>query len=129
AETTTAPLTRHETDTLYNRCLELALSTRLCVVTGYLGETLAPAFYTRLSHDLAATDVTVVADIHGPPLEPLLDGGEVHILKLSQEDAMADGLTDQADEAAARELAARLSARGARLVVLTRGGEPALAAF
>lgn len=129
-------LRRHEVDEYYNRFLELALAAGRCVVTGPANpETMPPEVYRRLGADLAAADVEVVADLHGPPLDQFLDGGPIRLLKVSAGDLVEDGELGE-DEArgpgaqrAIGEIAARLVDRGTTAVVVSCGDEPTLAWF
>ncbi len=85
-------LDRHEVDDLYSTVLESALETRLCVVTGLRSDhEVPPAFFRRLAADLGAAGVTTVGDLHGPALDAWLDGGPLHVLKLSHEDLATNG--------------------------------------
>ena len=129
ADSPTIQLERHETDDLYGRFLDKALTSNLCVVTGQSEEIVPRHFYNRLGHDLAAGDVKVVADLHGPELEEFLDGGSIDILKVSDEDLHSDGLLSRnaTGNRAHIEAMERLGERGARSVVLSRQNEPALA--
>jgi 1-phosphofructokinase len=120
-------LHRHEVDHLYSQALELALASRLCVVTG--PETpglLEPEVYRRLGADLAAAGVQVVADMHGDELLALLDGGPVERLKVSLGDLVEDGIVEvqDGDEPTDAALVAAIDAlveRGAHEVVVSRG--------
>lgn len=132
ADSPTIQLERHETDDLYGRFLDKALTTNLCVITGQSTEIVPPDLYRRLGHDLASSEIGVVADLHGRELREFLTGGPIDILKVSDEDLHADGLvnrkaTDQ--EAAEMEAIQRLGETGARSVVLSRQHEPAVARF
>lgn len=129
ADSPTIQLERHEIDDLYGRFLEKALTSRLCVITGQSDEIVPSRFYRRLGHDLAAAGVTVVADLHGPELKEFLEGGQIDILKVSDEDLHSDGLLSRntTDQKANVEAMERLGERGARSVVLSRQHEPALA--
>ena len=83
--------------------------------------------YRRLASDIRSGtgDGRVVADLSGPPLDAVLDGG-VHVLKVSHEDLIEDGRAagDGIDELAAA--AGELQRRGAANVVVSRGVEPTL---
>ena len=123
------PLTleRHELDDLYGKFLDLALASKVVVITGQLGEVIPTDTYRRLGHDLYAVGVTVVADIHGPDLSAFLEGGPIGILKVSDENLAEDGFLEGDDDEAARSAMDRLDADGAKAVVLSRGDRPALA--
>lgn len=131
ANSPTVSLERHEIDDLYGRFLERSLSAGLCVVTGQSEEILPIGFFRRLGHDLASGDVKVIADLHGPALWSLLEGGPIDILKVSHEDLLLDGLLELGEvgeEALARAVGTLVEA-GARSVVLSRQHEPTLACF
>lgn len=124
-------LERHEIDDIYGRLLEKALSSELCLVTGQADEILPMDFYRRLGHDLAAGDVRVVADLHGPELEAYLEGGPIEILKVSDEDLEADGLLEPGQDDKESHIGAldKLREAGAKAVVLSRQDKPAIARF
>lgn len=127
----TVSMERHEIDDIYGRFLDRSLSAGLCVVTGQSEEIFPAEFYRRLGHDLAAGEVDVVADLHGPELWSFLEGGHIETLKVSHEDLQHDGLLDDGDPDEESLLGAMgdLIEGGARSVVLSRQGEPALARF
>lgn len=131
ADSPTIVLERHEMDDVYNRFLDKALGSDLCVVTGQSEEILPVDFYKRLGHDLAASEIDVVADLHGPELHAFLEGGPIDILKVSDEDLHNDGTIDAEadDEKSLMDAMASLVDAGAKAVVLSRQGETALACF
>jgi 1-phosphofructokinase len=131
ADSPTIVLERHEMDDVYNRFLDKALGADLCVVTGQSEEILPVDFYKRLGHDLAASEVEVVADLHGPELHAFLEGGPIDILKVSDEDLHNDGTIDDGvdDQESLMDAMATLVDAGAKTVVLSRQGETALACF
>lgn len=131
ANSPTISLERHEIDDLYGRFLDRSLSAGLSVVTGQSEEVFPVGFFRRLGHDLASSDVQVVADLHGPELWSFLEGGPIDILKVSHEDLRTDGLLGKgpATEEALVEAMGRLVEAGARAVVLSRQHEPSLACF
>jgi 1-phosphofructokinase len=124
-------LERHEIDDMYGRLLEKAMASELCVVTGQSDEIFPTDFYRRLGNDLASGEVLVVADLHGAELWAFLEGGPIEILKVSDEDLEHDGLLDNGstDQSALIEAMERLTAAGARAVVLSRQDKPAMACF
>jgi 1-phosphofructokinase len=92
ARTRSGALRRHESDELYQRFLEAALSSQACVVTGPVADDLlVDDFYRRLGSDLAAAEVRVVADLHGQNLDRFLEGGPIAVLKVSAGDLVEDG--------------------------------------
>jgi 1-phosphofructokinase len=129
ADAMPSPLDRHSADEFYGAFLERAISAGTAVVAGQFGGVLQVDTYRRLGHDLASTDVRVVGDFHGAELKAFLEGGPIDILKVSDDDLKADGwLTDDTDDAGLGALR-NLSEAGARNVVLSRGGNPVLAAM
>lgn len=132
ADSPVISLERHEMDDVYGRFLEKALASQLCVVTGQSDDIFSTDVYKRLGHDLAAGDIQVVADIHGPELHAFLEGGPIEILKVSDEDLSNDGVLsdDDLDQATLMDAMSTLVDAGARSVVLSRQGQaPALARF
>lgn len=128
ADSPPVTLQRHEIDDIYGRFLDRASTAGLCVVTGQSDEILPDRFYQRLGHDLAVSDVTVVADLHGSELWSFLEGGPIEFLKVSDEDLRGDGmfgnLTGQADR---RDALRQLVNAGAGSVVLSQQDRPSLA--
>ena len=129
AETPMPSLDRHALDDVYSRFLDHALTSRLAVVTGQTEEIVPLEAYRRLGHDLESTDVQVVGDLHGPELEAFLEGGSIDTLKISEENLREDGVLGPAPTGDREliEAIGHLSSRGARNVVLSRAGDPALA--
>jgi 1-phosphofructokinase len=126
-------LRRHESDELYQRFLEAALSSQACVVTGpeSMG-LLTEDFYRRLGADLAAAEVRVVADLHGVHLDRFLDGGPIQVLKVSAGDLVEDGRIDRTgeDDTDLEPIAATVTTlveRGVHGAVVSRGDRAALA--
>lgn len=131
AQARSPELDRHEIDDLFAKTLQHALAAELCVLTGKRPEDTLPVdFYRRLSWDLGAAGVKTVGDLHGEELACHLEGGPLDVLKVSDDDLMADGLISEesADEAAAWKAIAELRDRGARAVVVSRA-DGALASF
>jgi 1-phosphofructokinase len=125
-----APLTgldRHELDDAYGRILDHALSSEVVVITGQSNEIVPVDTYRRLGHDLAAADARVVGDLHGRELEAFLEGGDLDLLKISDEDLTQDGALGDESEGNALAQLHRLQEAGARNVVISRGPRPALA--
>ncbi len=127
AETDGHSLDRHTLDDLYSIFLEMALSAGTAVVTGQRSEVVPLEAYRRLGHDLASTDVRVVADLHGDALDAFLEGGGLDVLKVSDEDLASDGaLSDDTDEAAVAAVES-LAERSSGSVVLSRADLPTVA--
>jgi 1-phosphofructokinase len=122
------PLSRHEVDDLYGAALAAGITADVAVLCGSgEDERLLGDFYSRLAHDLRASETLVVADLSGSLTEAALHGG-LDVLKLSESEALAlEGDEREDHPAELRDIADRLVQRGARRVVITRGGEPALA--
>lgn len=126
-ETDGRGLDRHTLDDAYSLFLELAMAAGTAVITGQRSSVVPVEAFRRLGHDLASTDVRVVADIHGPELDAFLEGGRIDVLKVSDEDLTDDGaLVDESDASAASAIEA-LASRGALNVVLSRADRPAMA--
>lgn len=129
ADAQLSPLDRHSADEFYGSFLDRAISAGTAVVAGQVGDILQVESYRRLGHDLTSTDVKVVGDFHGAELEAYLEGGSIDILKISDDDLKADGrLKDDTDDAGMSALQDLRNA-GAQNVVLSRGGNPVLAAM
>ena len=127
AESTTATLTRHELDDLYQTTLAGAMSAGLIVVTGRPQPQSVPdRFYRRLGADLAQLGVRVVADLHGAELRAFVQSGHIDQLKVSDEDLRADGI-DVSSDVACFAAIAELRTRNVADVVLSRGTRPTLA--
>jgi len=128
-ETMMPRLTRHEIDEVYGKILEQAMQRVVCVIPGQTGDIFPASFYRRLGADLSTSDTKVVGDLHGTELGALLDGGGVDILKVSDEELMRDGMLLSTGDVDVLKAIGRLHQRGARAVVVSRGGQPALARF
>ncbi|MEX2454312.1 MAG: PfkB family carbohydrate kinase [Rhodospirillaceae bacterium] len=131
ARTPPPALDRHEIDDFYGRVLEQATSAGMCVITGRAeGDSLPLDFYERLGADLAAVGARTVGDLHGEELQAFLAGGGLHILKVSDEDLMADGILPEGAEEGQRLAAiADLRARGVERMVISSSSGPAVAHF
>lgn len=127
AEADSPSLARHELDDVYGRFLDHAMTAEVCVIAGQSSEVLPVETYRRLGHDLSSANVTVVGDLHGRELGALLDGGPLDLLKVSDEDLVADGLLEGNDEEEALSALHDLVEMGARNVVLSRASLPAVA--
>ncbi|MHB1138763.1 MAG: 1-phosphofructokinase family hexose kinase [Microthrixaceae bacterium] len=122
-------LDRHELDDLFTRTLGLAVECGVCVVSGTGGDATVPvSVFERLARDLAAVGVTVVADISGDELAALLDGAAPDVVKLSDEELVADGWAGSDDVDSLRKGIDALHERGVDTVVITRAGNGALLA-
>jgi 1-phosphofructokinase len=119
-------LDRHEADDLYAAALQAGLAADAVVITAAGAGIMPYEAYGRLVHDLTAHGIPVVADMHGDALDAVLDSGSIDVLKVSEEDLARDGW-DVGSERQAIAAARVLSTRGASAVVISRGGDPAIA--
>jgi 1-phosphofructokinase len=126
AETSAVPLSRHDLDALYSATLAAGIDAVTCVLTGTYEEVVPADTYRRLAADLGSNDVQVVVDLSGAPLVAALEGG-VGLLKLSHEEVIRDGFADGGGVDELVGAIGKLQAAGARDVVISRSGEPALA--
>lgn len=127
ASTDGPSLWRHETDELYGVAVTAGLDAELTMLTGpQPPAALSTDFYRRLAQDLRANDKRVVADLTDGALKGALEGG-LDLLKLSEQELVAEGLVRSSDP---DELVAgmkRLREAGADNVLVSRAGEPAFA--
>lgn len=128
AEVPARPLTRHELDELFEVAVVEALVAGVCVLAGPRGEeAVEPAAYGRLAADVRANGGQVVADLDRAALDAALEAG-VDVLKVSDEQVVAAGLAERADdEDHLAKAMHELRDRGADAVVVSRGPRPALA--
>jgi 1-phosphofructokinase len=119
-------LTRHEADDLYGITISRAVKAGVCVLTGTEPERVAPDTYGRLTTDLRANDVVVIADLSGDPLRAAADAG-IDLVKVSHEELMDGGWATADDEAALVSAAEQLRALGAKDVVVSHADQPTLA--
>lgn len=128
AETEGDALTRHELDELYGLTLREGLASGLVILSGPAGEAALPAdTYRRLAADLREGGATVLVDLAGDRLAAALAGG-VDVLKVSDEELLADGLVTERTPAALLSAMRALRERGAATVIVTRSAEPLLLA-
>lgn len=118
-------LDRHELDDLYTSALASALDARAVILTS--AGTMPDDTFGRFTHDLDGTGTLVCADMHGDALVAALEGGPLDLLKVSEDDLADDGWS-MGTEQQAVDAACELRRRGAATVVVSRGGEPAIAA-
>jgi 1-phosphofructokinase len=120
------PPTRHETDDLFSITCAAALDSEVLVVCGPVPtDSLALDVYENLVTDATANGTKVIVDLSPPRLDSALEGGP-DVVKLShwQLAEFADG--DVTDPAHMRQAAEQVLERGAKAVLVTRGGDPAL---
>lgn len=124
-ETHTPPLNRHELDELYGITVTAAIDARVAVLTGLSDPGVLPSdVYGRLTRDLRANGVTVLADVSADALLACAAEG-VDVVKVSQDDLPPPGDGSGPEDPAAA--IARLHAAGAGRILLSRGEAPALA--
>jgi 1-phosphofructokinase len=121
-----APLSRHEEDDLYGNTVSRAVNAGICVLTGITPPRIAMETYARLTRDLRANSVVVIADLSGPALRAALEGG-VDVVKVSHEELLRDGWAQEATDGQLRVGAEQIRAAGARDVVVSHADQPTLA--
>jgi 1-phosphofructokinase len=122
-------LGRHDVDELYTVTVGAAIEAGTCVVAGAQNAAvLDEDVYRRLVADLVANDVRVVADLCGAPLRAALAGG-LPLLKISHEELEHDGWSKGSEGDDVLKGIEALRNAGAADVVVSRAGEPAIAAF
>lgn len=122
-----APLDRHELDSLYELTLTAGLAAGTVLLSGPQSETVVPPeLYRRLAHDLTANGVRVVADLSGARLEAVIEGG-VDLLKVADDELVEHGRASSTEVEDLVPAMRELHGHGARAVVVSRAGEPALA--
>lgn len=127
AEDPGAPMVRHDIDELYTVTLTEGLRAPVSVLSGPADPDVVDSdIYRRLAADLSANGGTVVADLSGPHLAAVLEGG-VAVLKVSHEELMDDGYADDDSVESLLDAGRRLQRKGAKSVLISRAGEPALA--
>jgi 1-phosphofructokinase len=111
---------RHEQDELHNIALGEAASCGVCVMAGtHENPTLAAELYERLAADLNSLGVSTITDITGDLLRASLASG-VDVVKLSDEELVADGWASGDSDADVRSGIEALRHAGARNVVVSR---------
>jgi 1-phosphofructokinase len=128
AEVKPPPLGRHELDDLYERALVESSDADAFVLAGPRpGVTVPEGTYRRLAADVGVVQPNLIADLSGAALEDALAAGTIRVLKLSDEELHAAGLTkgDEPDDVMAG--ICHLHENGAEDIVVTRGAEPTLA--
>jgi 1-phosphofructokinase len=120
-------LSRHEADDLYGKTVLAALESGVLVLTGPQdAEAIGGEVYERLARDARQNGVPVVADLTGDALAGALAGG-ISLLKISDEELRSKGLWGDGAPADIFEGMAKLQARGADAVMLSRAEAGALA--
>lgn len=120
-------LHRHDADDLYDKILELSLRYRCCVLTGTDSpDTLSLTFFEHLGSDLVEIDARVLADIHGDELSAFLARGALAMLKMSDQDLIADGIILDRSEASALKAIEHFAGEEIDWLVVSRADEGAL---
>lgn len=127
AESLSAPPSRHELDDLFSGTCATALASKVLVVCNPLpGDALPLSIYSDLVSDVRANGTPVLVDLSSPRLDHALAGGP-DLVKLNDWE-LAEFVSGPVSEPGQMRAAAeRLRERGARSVVVTRGGQPFLA--
>ncbi len=121
-----APLTRHASDALYSVALATGLDADVILLTGCQPtDVVDSTLYQRLAGDLRTNGKLVIADLTGAPLKAALAGG-IDLLKLSEEELLAEQLAKSSSDDDLVAAAQRLQAAGAAQVVISRGARPAI---
>ncbi|MGA9872934.1 MAG: PfkB family carbohydrate kinase [Rhodococcus sp. (in: high G+C Gram-positive bacteria)] len=121
------PLARHALDDLFGLSLAVGGRSDIAILGGpHTDGIVPPEMYTRLTADLRALGVPVVADLSGPTMTAALAGG-LTVLKVSHEDLIEDGRAESDDPKHLVDAMRGLREEGAEVVVLSRAADPALA--
>ena len=120
-------LRRHEADELYGVALADGLESHVACLTGpeHAG-VLNPRVYARIAADLRSNRVMTLADLTGPALRAVLDGG-VDLLKLNDTELVDERWALDDSPAGLTEALLRLRRAGAAVVIASRGPKPLLA--
>lgn len=125
-ETGGEPISRHDLDELYGHMLGEGLGADLVILSGPASEEALPAdVYRRLAADLRTGGTRVIVDLAGERLTAALAGG-VSLVKVSDEELLADGLIHENDTHHIVSAMKKMHADGAETVVVTRNSEPLL---
>ena len=126
AETGGEPLSRHDLDTLYGLTLRAGLEAGTIILSGPASDEAVPAdVYRRLAADLRAAGGRVIADLAGARLTAALRGG-VTVVKVSDEELLADGRVNDTGRDELIAAMYRLRAEGAANVIISRAELPLL---
>ena len=120
------PPSRHEIDDLFSLACSTALgSGALAVCNPWPADLLPLELYANLVSDARANGVPVLVDLSSPRLDSALEG-RPDVVSINDWE-LAEYVRGPVDGPRLRRGAELLLERGAGLVVITRGGEPALA--
>ena len=121
-----APPTRHEMDDLFSLTTAAALASEVLVVCGPVpSEALPLETYGKLVADARAGDTRSIVDLSPPRLNSALEG-EPDIVKLNDWQLAEFVQGPVSSESEMRSGAEAVLEAGARTVMVTRGGDPAL---
>jgi 1-phosphofructokinase len=126
SESYAPPPSRHELDELVSSACAAALDCETLVVCNpYPGDSLPLDVYGALVTDVSQNGTRVLVDLSSPRLESALEGSP-DLVKVNDWE-LAEFVSGPVDTPARlRAAAERLRDRGARMVVVTRGRDPAL---
>jgi 1-phosphofructokinase len=131
ARTPAPTVDRHAADELFSLTLASAVDCGMCVLTGNRDTgAVSEAFYRRLAHDLDTLRVPVVADLHGPELHILLHEAAPALIRVSEDDLLADraGGGETEGTALTETILALVSSGASERLVVSRGpAQPSLA--
>jgi 1-phosphofructokinase len=120
------PPSRHENDDLFSVTCAAALNSQVLVVCGPLPpEALALEVYGNLVANARANGTTVIVDLSPPRLNSALEGGP-DVVKLNDWQLAEFASGPITDPVRMREAAEQVLEQGAKAVLVTRGGDPAL---
>jgi 1-phosphofructokinase len=120
-------LGRHEADDLYDLTLTAAIDADALLLTGPREPDLIDGdCYRRLAQDVARAEIPALADLTGPALVGALAGG-IELLKISEEEAVDEGLAKSRTSADLVTALRRMRANGAHHAAISRGPKGALA--
>jgi 1-phosphofructokinase len=120
------PPSRHEIDDLFSVTCAAALDSKVLVVCGPVPSDALPLeLYGTLVTDVRRHDTTVLVDLSPPRLDSALAGGP-DLVKLDDWQLGEFVSGPVSEPAQLRSAAEQVLEQGARGVVVTRGGEPAL---
>lgn len=126
AHAVAGPRTRHEVDALLSITCAAALGAEALVVCNpYPAEGFPAGAYAELVADVRASGTPVLVDLSTPRLDAALEG-RPDLVKLNDWE-LAEYVCGPVDGPRLATAAQRIRDRGARVVVVTRGGEPAVA--
>jgi 1-phosphofructokinase len=120
------PPTRHETDDLFSITCAAALDSEVLVVCGPVPtDALALDVFKNLVANVTAHGTKVIIDLGSPKLDSALEGGP-DVVKLNDWQLAEFAGHEVGSPEHLRAVAERVIERGAKAVLVTRGGDPAL---